>query len=66
MNVSDLSTTDLKVYHDFIAEKLADMDRRIKIDGGKAIDVNKRQKIFAKLRQIDKEIENRINAIIEE
>lgn len=66
MNISDLSTTDLKVYHDFIAEKLADMDRRIKIDGEKAIDVNKRQKIFAKLRQIDKEIENRINVIIEE
>lgn len=66
MNISDLSTTDLKVYHDFIAEKLADMDRRIKIDGEKAIDVNKRQKIFAKLRQIDKEIENRINEIIEE
>ena len=66
MNISDLSTTDLKVYHDFIAEKLADIDRKIKIDGGKAIDVNKRQKIFAKLRQIDKEIENRINEIIKE
>lgn len=66
MDVTELSTIDLKIYHDFIMERLSDIDRKIRIDGGMAVDINQRQKVFAKLRQIDKEIEKRINKFIEE
>lgn len=65
MELKDLSTTELKVYYDFINDKIREVLKYININGGNEQLYDKKDKLYIRKLQIDKEIDRRINDFID-
>lgn len=65
MELKDLSTTELKVYYNFINDKIREVLKYININGGNEQLYDKKDKLYIRKLQIDKEIDRRINDFID-